>query len=162
MIARFLMIAFVSFAISGCATTPQAPSPVNQLQNHVADLQQRMEQQEKEVVDLKYEVKEIAGKIESGKTVDMEESDEGSGSFKTGSSAVNTQASPIIKATGVTAVDLQKALKGAGLYDGKIDGKIGSKTRAAVIEFQKQHNLKSDGVVGQKTWGAMKSYIPVE
>lgn len=167
MIVRFVVIAFVALAISGCATGPQAPSPINQLQNQVGDLQQRMEQQEKEVVDLKYEVKQISGKLDAKKTVEEEESSFGEDvqtkSKKTASGpGVDAQNGAIIKATGVTPVDLQKALKGAGLYEGKIDGKIGRKTRAAVIEFQRQHNLKSDGVVGQKTWAAMKSYIPVE
>ena len=165
MIARFLMFALVfgSLAISGCATTSQTVSPVNQLQTQVADLQQRMEQQEKEVVDLKYTVKEISGKMDAKKTVEVDSSAEATEPVKTtASSASEAQGGVIIKATGVSASDLQKALKGANLYEGKIDGKIGRKTRSAVIEFQKQHNLKPDGVVGQKTWAAMKTYIPVE
>ncbi|MBF0486340.1 MAG: peptidoglycan-binding protein [Candidatus Omnitrophica bacterium] len=59
----------------------------------------------------------------------------------------------------ISGTDLQKALKGAGVYEGKIDGKIGAKTKAAVIEFQKAHNLKGDGVVGQKTWNELKQYL---
>ena len=37
--------------------------------------------------------------------------------------------------------------------------KIGPKTKSAVMEFQKKHNLKADGVVGQKTWSEMKQFI---
>lgn len=33
-----------------------------------------------------------------------------------------------------------------------IDGKFGRKTKQAVVDFQKAHNLKPDGVVGKDTW----------
>lgn len=33
-----------------------------------------------------------------------------------------------------------------------IDGKCGSKTRAAIIAYQKKHGLTADGIVGLKTW----------
>jgi peptidoglycan hydrolase-like protein with peptidoglycan-binding domain len=68
------------------------------------------------------------------------------------------RANDIIKVD-ASGIDVQKALKGAGLYEGKIDGKIGSKTKSAIVEFQKQHNLKADGVIGQKTWGELKQYM---
>ena len=58
---RFLMIAVFVLVLSGCVTTSKT-SPVNQLQVQVTEMQQRMEDQEKEIVDLKYEVKEMAGK----------------------------------------------------------------------------------------------------
>ena len=38
----------------------------------------------------------------------------------------------------------------------KADGIFGPITQKAVIEFQKQHNLVPDGVVGPRTWGVMK------
>jgi len=38
--------------------------------------------------------------------------------------------------------DAQQALQEAGLYKGKIDGKFGPQTKAAVKEFQKQNGLK--------------------
>jgi len=37
----------------------------------------------------------------------------------------------------------------------KADGYFGPITEDAVIEFQKQHNLKVDGIVGQATWKAL-------
>ncbi|MDD5617491.1 MAG: peptidoglycan-binding domain-containing protein [Candidatus Omnitrophica bacterium] len=60
--------------------------------------------------------------------------------------------------------DIQVALKNAGLYDGVIDGKIGTKTRNAIKEFQKQNDLETDGVVGRNTWGALSKfyYAPAE
>ena len=58
-----------------------------------------------------------------------------------------------------TTEDIQKALKNAGLYQGKIDGTIGPKTKKAIEEFQSNNNLKADGKVGPKTWQVLKSYL---
>jgi peptidoglycan hydrolase-like protein with peptidoglycan-binding domain len=54
---------------------------------------------------------------------------------------------------------IQKALKKAGLYKGKVDGKIGKQTKKAIRVFQKKNTLKVDGVVGEKTWMALKKYL---
>jgi peptidoglycan hydrolase-like protein with peptidoglycan-binding domain len=51
--------------------------------------------------------------------------------------------------------EIQTALKAAGFYTGNIDGKIGPKTKKAVIEFQKARGLKADGKVGPKTWAEL-------
>ncbi|KAA6205027.1 MAG: lytic murein transglycosylase [Candidatus Tokpelaia sp.] len=41
--------------------------------------------------------------------------------------------------------EIQQRLKDLGLYDGAIDGKIGSGTRTAIAAFQKQHALEPTG-----------------
>ena len=51
---------------------------------------------------------------------------------------------------------VQRALKELGIYDGKIDGRVGPKTKAAIREFQKSRNLKVDGKVGAATWSLLK------
>ena len=50
---------------------------------------------------------------------------------------------------------IQNKLKNWGFYQGNIDGIYGPKTKAAVIEFQKKHNLKADGIVGTNTLNAL-------
>jgi len=55
--------------------------------------------------------------------------------------------------------DVQKALKAAGFYTGTIDGKIGPRTKKAVIDFQKANGLKADGKVGPKTLAALDKYL---
>lgn len=55
--------------------------------------------------------------------------------------------------------DIQKALKNAGFYTGSIDGKIGPKTKGAIMEFQKAKALKVDGKVGPKTWSELEKYL---
>ncbi len=58
-----------------------------------------------------------------------------------------------------TPKEIQQALKNAGLYDGKVDGNIGPKTKKAIEAFQKQNGLKADGKVGHKTWKALSVYL---
>ena len=57
------------------------------------------------------------------------------------------------------AVNIQKALKKAGYYQGTLDGKIGPGTRDAIRAFQKDNGFKPDGVCGRKTWAKLKSYL---
>ena len=58
-----------------------------------------------------------------------------------------------------TNKEIQQALKNAGLYDGKVDGHIGAKTKKAIEAFQTQNGLKADGKVGHKTWKALSVYL---
>jgi Putative peptidoglycan-binding domain-containing protein len=58
--------------------------------------------------------------------------------------------------------DIQTALKAANFYTGNIDGKIGPKTKRAVIEFQKAKGLKADGKVGPKTWAELEKYLTTQ
>lgn len=50
---------------------------------------------------------------------------------------------------------------GFGAIVGEIDGKMGSKTRAAIKQFQAAMSLGVDGIVGPKTWAALKGEIIV-
>ncbi|MFC1675215.1 peptidoglycan-binding protein, partial [Candidatus Omnitrophota bacterium] len=60
-----------------------------------------------------------------------------------------------------TVRKIQMALKSAGLYEGKIDGKRGPKTQKAIRDFQESLGLKVDGVVGPKTWEKLSGYLKV-
>lgn len=55
-------------------------------------------------------------------------------------------------------IEIQTALRNAGYYQGSIDGKLGPKSKEAVMEFQKNSNLKADGKVGPKTWSKLKAF----
>ncbi|MCM8831568.1 MAG: peptidoglycan-binding protein [Candidatus Omnitrophica bacterium] len=57
-----------------------------------------------------------------------------------------------------TIKDIQIALKNASLYNGKIDGIAGPKTKKAIEEFQAKNGLVVDGKVGPKTWEKLKIY----
>ena len=55
--------------------------------------------------------------------------------------------------------EIQTALKAANFYIGTIDGKMGPKTKKAIVEFQKAKGLKADGKVGSKTWSELEKYL---
>lgn len=61
--------------------------------------------------------------------------------------------------TGPDVELIQSALKKLGFYNGKIDGIFGPETKAAVIRFQREFNLKPDGIVGEDTLNRMFPYI---
>ena len=58
--------------------------------------------------------------------------------------------------------EIQTALKASGFYVGNIDGKMGPKTKKAVVEFQKAKGLKADGKVGPKTWIELEKYLTTQ
>ena len=57
-----------------------------------------------------------------------------------------------------TIQDIQLALKNADIYQGKVDGVMGPRTKKAIREFQEKNNLKADGKVGAKTWSQLKGF----
>ena len=155
MFIRILLgIVFIA-GIAGCATTRNKPAS-DQLQARVTELEKKIEEKDSEIVDLQYEVKDLSSKVEtsSSKTVVSSSSDDAS----TPAPAVARSAGDAIRVN-TTAEKVQAALKNAGFYTGKIDGKIGAGTKAAIVAFQKSKGLKADGVIGRKTWDALKQNL---
>lgn len=148
------MITAVLF-LAGCATTRQASQPDAVWQTKIKDLETRLQEQEKEILDLRYELKDQSVTEEASGTV----TESSSSSVKPFKQKDSVPAGFDVIKVAVSGADLQTALKGAGVYQGSIDGKVGAKTRAAIVEFQRSHNLKADGVVGQKTWNELKQYL---
>ena len=144
------------FLATGCASMGGSKKTNHdQLQARVVELEKKLEEKDAEIVDLQYEVKDLSGKVDSSKSAVVDE-----GSFEAPVTTVSksTGGDDILRVN-ISAEKLQAALKGAGVYTGKIDGKIGSGTKAAIKEFQKSHGLKADGVVGKKTWEELKAYL---
>lgn len=56
-------------------------------------------------------------------------------------------------------IELQRQLKAAGLYAGKIDGDFGPATEAAVRELQRRRGLTQDGIAGPKTRAALSDLL---
>lgn len=54
---------------------------------------------------------------------------------------------------------IQTALKNAGFYKGSIDGRLGSRTKEAIRNFQKANGLSPDGVAGRQTREKLKIYL---
>lgn len=57
---------------------------------------------------------------------------------------------------GAFVYDLQTQLVELGYNLGRIDGHFGRATRDAVLAFQADHGLDTDGVAGAQTWGALE------
>lgn len=77
-----------------------------------------------------------------------------------GSSSTSTGSSKPVLMVGSRGQDvykLQSRLKELGYYPHTIDSVFGAKTKACVMQFQKEHNLVQDGIVGVLTWGALDS-----
>ena len=55
---------------------------------------------------------------------------------------------------GSSVTELQKLLNQNG-YNLSVDGDFGTKTQAAVKDYQQKNNLSVDGIVGANTWGAL-------
>ena len=70
--------------------------------------------------------------------------------------AKKTYSEPVIQ---LSSKQIQRALKKAGFYQGPIDGKIGTKTKEAIIKFHKANGLKADGIVGKRTSEELNKYL---
>lgn len=137
------------FGLAGCATTRKEAAG-DPTQMRITQLEEQLQQKDEEINDLKDQMQ--------GLSEDMKKKDYSrkSGGSETGNFSY--------KKDGILRVDVdpdqvQLALKNAGYYNGPVDGKIGEKTKRAVAEFQKAHNLNADGVIGRKTWSMLKSYL---
>ncbi len=59
--------------------------------------------------------------------------------------------------SGDNVLDLQKKLQQLGFYRGCLDGVFGTGTMNAVINFQSDYNLETDGIAGQETLRTLQS-----
>lgn len=56
---------------------------------------------------------------------------------------------------------VQEILKQLGYRPGPIDGWFGDKTEKAVVQFQEEHYLYADGIVGTNTWKALYRAVQI-
>lgn len=68
---------------------------------------------------------------------------------------------PVIRLgdAGDAVYTLQTELKKRGFYHYDADGKFGSHTKQAVVEFQQTVGIEDDGIAGSATWRALRSYV---
>ncbi|MCL6606734.1 MAG: peptidoglycan-binding protein [Geminicoccaceae bacterium] len=64
---------------------------------------------------------------------------------------------PVLRrgSTGHEVTRLQELLAAAGFPPGPIDGRFGAATEAALVAFQRAHELLADGVCGPVTWAML-------
>ena len=139
---NFLKLAAIFVAaltVAGCATTRPRPA-AQDTSSQIASLQTQLQAKDQEIQDLHSQM----------------ESQQQSLSSNFSASAPRDKYN-MLKVAGVSGMDVQRALLRAGYDPGPMDGRPGKKTRAAVKAFQKKNNLTADGVVGERTWTALRS-----
>jgi peptidoglycan hydrolase-like protein with peptidoglycan-binding domain len=63
--------------------------------------------------------------------------------------------------SGAAVSELQQLLNAKGINI-TVDGVFGNATRAAVVQFQQQSGIATDGVVGPQTWQALRRGGPIQ
>ncbi len=156
---KFLIVAGVAVMASGCATTQatQNETMVTQLQFRVGDLERKLENREEQIKELSYQVKDLTFEVSR-----LKDSSKRTSMVRTTTSAKTTSSGAeddrIIRVE-ASEKDVQTALKNAGYYTGTIDGRIGSGTKSAIVQFQTDNNLKADGIIGGQTWTELKKFL---
>lgn len=135
---RTLFGVVLAGALTGCASTQGGGG---NLQARVIQLERTVSQQEQTIDELRQRVS-----MGSGRSTKSSSSSKSSVSADRG----------IIRVP-VAPQEVQAALQSAGYYSGNIDGKIGGKTIEAIKQFQRDNNLKVDGIVGAGTWAQLKN-----
>ena len=136
---KFLVLGLAGlFFMTGCATTrAHRPNP-NDLQSQVTALQSELQAKDQQIEALEYELQSRDQSLPKN-------------SFSSGSKT------SLVRVSGVSVQDVQKALIKAGFDPGPADGRVGKKTKKAIKAFQKKNSLTPDGVVGEKTWTLLKT-----
>jgi len=129
-----LLVGFV-FVLGGCATSTKKGDDlqVQGLRDQISLLESQVELKGDEISDLKDVIWELNQK--------------------------QAKKSPKLELSKASTKDIQMALSSAGFDPGKIDGKMGQRTREAVRAFQKANDLKVDGKVGKETWGLLQVFL---
>lgn len=125
----------LSFSILGCATMRSGgkTDQIQSLQAKISELERELEEKDEEIRELEQALMEPRG-------------DSSSETLRSGTAPM-------------TPKSIQTALKNADFYAGPVDGKIGSKTKKAIGEFQRANGLTCDGIVGKKTWQKLQMYL---
>jgi murein L,D-transpeptidase YcbB/YkuD len=155
---RLLPVFLLAIAFSGCAST-QMKTQNEQIESRMTDLEKNLQAKDAEIVDLQYQVKDLSSRMETSKPADADQvAPDAAAPADSDQTPDMTEKSQIVRVK-ASPEKIQRALQAAGVYTGRVDGKIGPGTKEAIIEFQKSHGLKADGVLGKKTWEELKVYL---
>lgn len=135
----------VMTVFSGCATTRPKKADTMDPNQQISALQSELAAKDQQIQDLQYQVQNNQESLPSTNFAPA---------YPVSSA---TDRYNLLRVSGVSEIEVQKALSRAGFDPGPIDGRLGRKTKAAIKAFQRRHNLTADGVVGEKTWAALRS-----
>ena len=131
---------------TGCTTKKRHQRDMTELQSQIGALQG-------EVARLDQTLRDTELGLKAAQT--------GSAPTGTGSIFGSSDGGPVYRTPSgfeLPATAIQRALKNAGYYQGALDGKIGSGTKQAIRDFQRDQGLTTDGVCGRQTWARLKSF----
>lgn len=152
MVVRACVVFLLMIVLTGCASSQQKAT-ISQLQTQVVDLERQLTEKDDEIADLRDEMDQLSIDVRKKEKTMMDEAMK--------ASTVSKKDRGIIRVD-VSTGQVQIALKKAGYYNGAIDSKIGENTKRAIAQFQKDNGLHSDGVIGQKTWEKLKTFLEEE
>ncbi len=142
---RFSLLPILTiFVVSGCATTRPKRVDAQDPNAQISALQNELMAKDQQIQDLQYQLNNAQAPVPST-------------NFTSGSSSDSSDKYNLLRVSGVSGTDVQKALRRAGFDPGPIDGRLGKKTRSAIKAFQKREGLTADGIIGEKTWSALRS-----
>ena len=159
MVRTWFLVMTVVVVLSGCVTASPNSGGSNMLQMRVGELEREVQMKDNEIKDLQYQVKDLNYEIDRMKGRSGRSDSAGTTSGRGSSAGPEISGDEEIIRIDVNARQVQIALKNAGYYKGKVDGKVGDMTKSAISNFQKDHGLKVDGLLGQKTWNELKGYL---
>jgi murein L,D-transpeptidase YcbB/YkuD len=153
------MLFFVISILTGCSTA-QKPMSYNNLYVRLERIEGDLEQKTSEIEDMQYSLQDLDQRVDK---ISARTEDSAATGIRPDGYSADAQMMPV-KEDGtirvpVSAKEVQIGLKNAGYYNGPIDGKIGNQSLKAIKDFQKDFNLKVDGIIGRETWGAIKPYL---
>ena len=128
-----IIIIFFSFSVSGCSLF--MAKDIKSLKRRVNALEDK-----EDIVEQKVQA-DTGKSVTYVSPVDVEEK------------------APSMDSRSMTKKEVQVALRNAGYYDGPIDGKLGTKSRKAIRDFQQDNGLKVDGIAGTQTKKALVKYL---
>ena len=136
---KMLSFPLIAMLAAGCATTRPRPA-AQDANSQLAALQTQIQAKDQEIQDLHSQL-DSRDQALTNNFVSTAPSDK----FN------------ILRVSGVSNLEVQKALLRAGFDPGPLDGRLGKKTRSAVKAFQRKNHLTADGVIGDRTWAALRA-----
>jgi len=145
--------------MAGCSTTKTAMPSSSHMQLRVSSIESQLDDQSQDISELKTSVSELSNSVKHVVSL-KQHSGTATKTIKKVVSNKQTQSKyQNILRVPVAPREVQSALKEAGYYQGTIDGRLGPQSERAIKEFQSDHDLASDGIVGKKTWTELKTYL---
>ena len=138
-LSNLLMILAMTLIAAGCATKGYVQKQISPVQSQLTAMTDELVRMDQSIQDSRGSAMQAEGRHGGAPA--------GGGIYRTPSGFE------------LPSMNIQKALKNAGYYQGNVDGKIGSATEAAVKQFQKDNGLHADGIVGRNTWDKLKVYL---